>query len=299
MKKRFVSFFSAAAFCSAVLLPGFARAEGRFSLRLQAGWAHQSAGDVNPGTQAAFDWYENGWPMSEGGYRAVHGGYELGGDIVFELTPWLGVGVGGGYLKSSRTSHLSFWLPDLEIGDVNGGVSSSPMLSAVPIRLGIYFTVPLSKKFNFHADAGASCYLNARYNDGWHLMQNALATVVEEIQVVTRAEKKNAPLGFQGGIGLEYKLQQNLFLYIGARGRYGKFRGLKGSSVIEIYEAGEGETTLSEQGILYYEAAPMLTGSPRLLMVQSDPPDGPGGEPRQAVIDFSGVSLQVGIRIRL
>jgi hypothetical protein len=58
-------------------------------------------------------------------------------------------------------------------------------------------------------------------------------------------------------------------------------------------------TTLSETEKLYYESVPMLTGSPRLIMVQSDPPAGPGGVPRQAVVDFSGVSLQLGIRIRL
>jgi len=32
-------------------------------------------------------------------------------------------------------------------------------------------------------------------------------------------------------------------------------------------------------------------------MVQSAPPAGPGGQPREAVVDFSGISLQAGIKI--
>ena len=67
---------------------------------------------------------------------------------------------------------------------------------------------------------------------------------------------------------------------------------------MSVFES-NGEILFSERGILFYEVVPELANEPRLLMVQSDPPDGPGSEPRQAVIDFSGVSLQFGIRIRL
>ena len=51
-----------------------------------------------------------------------------------------------------------------------------------------------------------------------------------------------------------------------------------------------------EEGELYYEAFPMLSGSPRLIMVQSTPPSGPGGQPREAAVDFSGLSLRAGLR---
>ena len=277
--------------------PSLGRAEGKFSLRIQGGWSCFSAGDINPGTQAFFDWYVGYWPASDGGYRALHNGYELGGDFIFELRPWLGLGIGGGYLRSSRTSQMSFWLIDPG-SDVGGVIISAPKLSAVPIRLGLFLTVPLSKKLNFQADAGASCYFGARYSDEWHMWESQMATVMEEIQVVTRAERKQAPLGFQGGIGLELELQHNLFLSLDARGRYARFCGWAGTSVIYIYEIGD-EATFSERGLLYYEDVPTLPGSPRLIMVQSDPPDGPNEEPRQAVVDFNGVSLQVGIRVRL
>ena len=274
------------------LLPGLVFADGKFSLRLQGGRTYISGGDVHHGTKALF-YPGPGEVLQVGEYRGVHWGYEFGGDIIFELTPRLGIGVGVGYMLSSHTSEVESL--DLESG-ADIVVRAEPKLSAVPIRLGLYLTVPISRKFNLYADAGASYYFRARYSDewGWGWL-DYLGTQIGYIQVTTRAERKKVPLGFQGGIGFEYKLSHNLYLCLDARGRYARFRGWKGSSVLES----DYEMPFSEQGTLYYESVPMLTGSPRLLMVQSAPPDGPDGEPRQAVIDFSGVSLQVGIRIRL
>jgi len=277
------------------LLPELVFGDGKVSLRLQGGWAYLSAGDINPGTQAFFDYISR--PVLEGGYRALHNGSEVGGDIIFDLTPRLGIGIGISSMLSSRTSRMNLGV-DPEDDNIGGDVISGPKLSTMPIRLGFYLTVPLGKKFNLHADAGASCYFESRYNDEWSMHFSNFNIDVETIQISTRAEKKGAPIGFQGGIGLEYKLRHNIFLYIDAAGRYVRFRGWEGSSELWIHEL-TGDSSFHEHGILYYETVPMLTLSPRLIIVQSAPPDGPGGEPRQAVVDFSGVSLQFGIRIRL
>jgi hypothetical protein len=276
-----------------LLLPGLALADGKISFKLQGGWAYISGGDVNHGTQAYFDLREAQWGASEGGYRAVHNSYEFGGDIIFEIMPRLGLNIGAGYLRISRASHATLYIPEV-IGP-DAGLIAEPKLDAMPIRLGLDFAIPLNKKLNFHTEIGASCFLRARYSDEWRMLISSMDTVVGYVDIATRAERKRAPIGFQGGIGLEYMLSQKFFLVFDAKGRYARFTGWHGSSVLES----DSETPFSEEGILYYEVVPMLVGSPRLIMVQSDPPNGPGGEPRQAVIDFSGVSLQIGIRIRL
>jgi len=272
------------------LLPGLVFADGKFSLKLQGGWAYLSAGDINPGTQAYFDYHSTGWDRQTGGYRAVHNGYEFSGDIVFELSTRLGVGIGGGYLQISRASNMGLSLTEPSIN--SAGVSAEPRLSAVPIRASVYLTIPWREKFNFIADVGLSYYFRSRYSDESEAVYFPGPIYV---LITTRAENKKTPIGFQGGISLEYEMGRSFFLYLEARARYARFRGLKGSSVLES----DFETPFSEQGLLYYESVPMLPGSPRFIMVQSNPPNGPDGEPRQAVIDFSGVSLQFGIRIRL
>lgn len=276
-----------------ILLPRMNFAGSKISFKLQGGWAYISGGDVNSGTQAYFDLREAQWGASEGRCRPAHGGYEIGGDMIYEITPRLGFTVGAGYLRVSGVSRVDLFIPDV-IGPY-AGLIAEPTLDAVPIRLGLDLALPLNKRLSLHTEAGASFFFRARYRDEWRMLISSLDTVVGYIDVVTRVEKEGAPVGIQGGIGLEYMVSHKLSLIFSAKGRYARFIGWNGSSVLES----DTETPFSEEGRLYYETVPMFMGSPRLIMVQSDPPEGPGGEPRQAAIDFSGVSLQIGIRIGL
>jgi hypothetical protein len=273
-----------------ILLPGLVFADGKISVRLQGGWSYVLGGDANLGTKAFFDYYGAGWDTQTGRYRAVHNGYEVGGDIIFELSPRLGIGIGGGYVRTSRHSRIGLHAAGPSLG--SGSVYARPRLSAIPIRASAYLTVPWKEKFHFLVNAGLSYYFRSRYSD------ESEATYFpgpSYLFITTRAEYKRAPIGFQGGISLEYEMGRNFIPYLEARVRYARFRGWEGTSVLES----DYEISLSEQGILYYEVVPKLTNAPRLLLVQSLPPDGPGGEPRQAAIDISGISLQFGIRIRL
>ena len=273
-----------------ISLPGLAFTEGKLSLKIQGGWAHFSGGDLNPGTQAWIDYGGTGWDIQVGRYRAAHNGYELGGDIIFELTPRLGIGIGGGYAEVSRYSPVGF---DEAVPSINSAfVSTRPVLRAIPIRAGAYLTLFRKNKFGIMANAGLSYFHRSLYSGEW---RKETFPGPSYILITTQAERKRAPIGFHGGIGLEYELRNNLLFYLEACGRYARFRGWRGTTVFERDE----EILFTEQGILYYEVVPALSGAPRLLTVQTSPPDRPGGEPRQAVIDFSGAGLHFGIRIRL
>lgn len=286
------------------LMLGTAYADSKLSFRLQGNWTYISGGDVNPGTQ---DWlyYSIGhgandefWAFWRGGSRAVHIGYEFGGDVIFALTPRIGMSIGGGYLRVSRASSMYFdrGVPSIWVG----GAGANPRLSAVPIRVGMHLTMPLSRKVNFFVEGGVCYYFNAHYSDELRaataLFDNGLYS---STRITTSAEAKGVPLGFHGGLGFEYKLLHNLFVSLSALGRYARFRTWEGSSEFEFFDYVEGWTTFSEQGILYYELVPDLPDPPRLITAQSSPSMTIVPEPRKAVIDFSGVSLQLGIRIRL
>jgi hypothetical protein len=287
---------------SLVLAQGLVLADGRISLRLTGGGTYISGGDVNPGTQ---DWFyynishgpnEDFWTYWHGGHRAVHNGYELGGDVIYALTPRIGISMGGGYLRISRASSMSFGFLNPSLWA--GGAGANPKLSAVPIRVGMHLTMPLSRKVNFLAEGGVCYYFNARYSDELGAVTGDMG-VTSSTRITTSAEAKGVPLGLHGGLGFEYRLLPNLFLSLSALGRYARFRTWEGSSEFEIFDYMEGTTTFFEQGILYYELVPDLPDPPRLIAVQSSPSMTIGPEPRQAAIDFSGVSLQFGIRIRL
>jgi hypothetical protein len=100
-------------------------------------------------------------------------------------------------------------------------------------------------------------------------------------------------------VGIEYKFDRTTGLFIEAQGRYAKFKGFEGTSTSVPNEFNGGVLpSFSETGKLYYESVPTIPGSPRWIMVQGAPPNGPDGKPREAVVDFSGVSLLAGIKIR-
>lgn len=290
------------------LIPRPTLAAAKISLKLQGGLSYLQAGDVNAGTQAFFDWgkvYFAPPPggLIQGGYTAIHWGYEFGGDIIFELNPNIGVGIGAGYLECSR--NLQGHPRMMQIIDTPGGdptliksFDAGTKLSAIPLRLSLFLTLPLSGKLNFIANAGASYYLEARYHGFWFVDERWSPGFEPPFQTLsTTAEKEKSPFGFQGGIGIEYKAFAKTTLFVEAQGRSARFHGLEGTSTSVPGPNGGVLPSFSETGKLYYESVLLIPNAPRLILVQSAPPAGPGGQPREAVIDFSGVSLQAGVRI--
>jgi hypothetical protein len=275
-------------------------AGGKISLRLWGGWAYLAAGNLNAGTQAFFDWGKTYFAPSpgatiEGGYDPIHWGYEFGGDIVFELSPKIGVGIGAGYLKMSRDAPpymMRIIDAPLEFDQTVG-----TKISTIPIRASLFLSLPVSKKLDFAANAGVSYYLQAEYHADWFVaLPNAIFSGPAS-RLSTTAEKKTAGFGLQGGVGIEYKFIRSTGLFIEAQGQHAKFKGFEGTSTSVPGDYGGVLPSFSETGKLYYESVPMIPNSPRWIMVQSAPPAGPEGKSREAVVEFSGISFQAGVRI--
>lgn len=299
-KGRFVVATALALF----LIPGISSAGVRITFKLNGGWGYLGLGDVNAGTQAFFDWALATLASEDhtitGGYEALHWGSEFGGDLIFELSPRIGVGIGAGHLRRSNDGSPMMTIDYDSLPFY--ALSSKTKVSATPLRLGLFLTLPVGRKTNLIANAGVSWYLDVKYDSSWLLTTPGTWIPEKPAQLVTTtaANRKN-PLGFQGGLGLEHLLFRKVALFIEAQGRYAKIRHLEGTTISTAYwdYFGGFFPSFSETGTLYYESVPAIPDAPRLIMVQSSPPDGPGGEPRQAAVDFSGVSLQFGVRIRL
>lgn len=107
-------------------------------------------------------------------------------------------------------------------------------------------------------------------------------------------------VGFQGALGLEYRVAGNLILVAELQGRYIRMNGLKGRQEF-VCEAGHFE----ESGTLYYlrttyggEVGPWITA----LEVSKELPEfgfAPIKDAREAILNLSGFSLRVGLRVRL
>jgi len=286
------------------LVPREGFADSKWSIKLQGGWAHISGGDVNPGTEGFFDWGKIYFAPPEGGsiegdFSLLHQGYEVSGEIIFQLTPTIGIGIGAGYLQMSSKLYDFIMRIDFDASQpfsLKYDFSEGMKLEGIPIRLGLFWSLPVSGKINVTADAGLSYYVRTRYHAEWIALQYESTGFHPFQRFLTTASKANFPLGLHGSMGIEYRLLRNLGIFVEARGRYARFRGLEGTTTSEAGNlAGGLVPEFTENGTLYFDETPNLPGSPRLIMVQSEP----DGEFHRAVVDFSGISLGAGFRIRL
>lgn len=262
----------------------------KLSLRLYGGYSHVLAGDINDGSAFYFDLIEayaaEGFGEYTGGFKPLHGGYNFGADLIYQISPALGIGLGVGYMRSSSDS-LATWSGEGDTVDITGG----GMLTAMPIRLGLFLTVPMGPKFDLTANAGAAYYLGLKLE-----ASQGLEFDVDDWMMMTLegSERSGLDIGFHGSLGFEYKLSPKLGFFVEAVGRYAKFKNFE--MVLGTMESSGGAPDTTE-GRLYLVDESFgdydITGF--TIVEEGDIPDPDYREPK---IDLSGFSLQAGFRIR-
>ena len=269
--------------------PAGAKALSRLSLKLYGGYNHMTAGDVNAGSDYFFELIEayaaGGGASYTGSYKPLHGGYDFGADLIYKITKSFGIGVGAGYMRSSAAS-LATYTEDTFSVDI----TADAMLSAVPIRLGLFLDVPVGGKLNLTAGAGAAYYMGLKfdatqgleYPDGsWQTMN------------VAGNERSGADIGFHGSLGLEYMFSPKLGFFVEAVGRYAKFKNFETVTGTTEYSDGTPETT---EGILYLYSETIGTTEVSGFGISETPVTDP--DVREPKFDLGGFSLQAGFRIR-
>lgn len=170
---------------------------------------------------------------------------------------------------------------------------------STPVKLGIYYTLPVISKININFNAGIG-YYSAKVSE---YMRYEITFVSGETDWTVFDWETNARrlCGFHGGIGLEFSLIKNFALVVEVQRRYVKLKDLKG-----IWQA-EGKHSggiHEKKGTLYYYNMWDFGIGTRYdnLKVWETPPDfsiWDMRDIRKAVLDLTGYSFRVGIRIRL
>jgi len=270
------------------------QAFSKLSLRLYGGYGRISAGDINDGSDGYYELiklYESlGIGTTTGGYNPVHGGYGFGGDIIYQLSPKIGLGVGVGYLRHSANS-LMTWTGE---GDIT--LTATPTISAIPVRLAVFVSQPIGNKLDLTADAGATFFAGLKF-DGTQRIETDIDDWME-MSVSGSRSSLSANLGFQGSLGLEYKLSPKMGFFVEAVGRYAK---LKNFASVTARSEDSGSAVETTVGKLYLAEYSFDEGAYSIFTVEETPPvdDPPDVTFREPKIDLSGFSLQAGFRIRL
>ncbi len=269
------------------------RTETKFSplvLRLYGGFGRAEVGDINKGLDGYYEvlkiYQAMGMGTTTGGYNPLRDGYNAGADLVFQLSRKFGIGIGAGYMRLSESSSMTL---SMESGRLE--LSGTPVLSAIPIRLGLFLTLPLGKRLNLTVNGGVAAYAALKLDSTERIVISDSSPEGTSLSASGGAPFEN--LGYQGSLGFEFMVSQNTGFFIEAEGRYARLKNFEKAT------AGSGPDTT--EGRLYLVTHTFDEGSWSIFTVEgtppvSDPPTRVYSEPK---IDLSGFSLQAGLRIRL
>ena len=259
-----------------------------FTVRIDGGLASFTGGDTEEGVRGIWqrkaDTLASAGYLLEGELKPFRRAYEISADLIYQLSPRLGIGLGTGYTYGNRQSILAYNRAEEPWFIHQMGLR--PTLRILPLRLGLFYSLPINSFLSLSLSAGAG-YYRVKYQ--LKIISGSVDLDGLEIKVSTSG------LGFFGSLGLEMKLQRRAFLFLELRGRHARIGGFTGTETqvrCFLNQLGElYDETTQWDGTLYYTEN---QGRGNLTVSESAPPV--PGTVREAVFDFSGFGLAAGLK---
>jgi hypothetical protein len=186
----------------------------------------------------------------------------------------------------------------VSVEDMEYNATGTPKLSAMPIRLAAFFTLPLGEKLSLTADAGAAIYAGLKFDSRQRIeLSNATDSMWMETSLKASRTSLSDNLGFQGSLGIDYAFSQKMGFFIEAVARYANFKNFDEATRISERDDMAPETDV---GKIYLETNTYEgLGTWSLFIVSAEPPiPDEYSDYREPKFNLSGISLQAGIRIR-
>ncbi len=285
MKKLLIGFLSCAFLV--LLLVGTVEAQMRFGFRAYGGLNYLSPGDVNTGVEGWSNFYRaiilQDYTAS-GEFKPLNLGFDFGGELLLHFSPQFALGLGGGYITASKKFTMNY----TQLGELPVTYTSETKMGAIPIRLSLYYFLPIGPAFNVSFHAGAGYYLASL--NLHHRAENAI--YFEERTI----DNKGGGLGFHGGFGLEIVLSPMISLVFDVTGRVASFSNFTG----DFTQASTGWSATENDIDLYlvkYNLWPF--GTYDLLIPSDTTPSGADIiSAARAKVSFTGISSFLGFLFR-
>ncbi|NOR53216.1 MAG: outer membrane beta-barrel protein [Candidatus Aminicenantes bacterium] len=278
----------------------------RFSLKITGGLAYMSLGDINENLNTesilanrAERFWQVDFSLAEE-IKNIHYGYDLEGELRINIISNFEIAVGTGCIHAKKESY-SILRGERSLSTYTLREAFEPMVTIIPIKLGIYYKLPLFKRTALLFHIGGGYYFTKSSLYRYQHRESYSFIDYSRVRSWTEHTKKvsGGDFGFHGGIGFEYSLGKNLSVVIEVQGRDVKIKELKGKNIMEtsLY-GGDREKTY---GTLWYykweSEGEYLTYLPFSDLRPESPPW--PHTIRKAIFDLSGFSLKLGIRIKL
>lgn len=271
-------------------MPAFAEvSKKKFEFKLTGGFTYMVIGDLN---DHLVDWNKTRRRSIEGAggtilkeSQPLHWGGEFIGELLYNFDNSFTVSIGIGYIRGSHTDSAETLLDT-----VTGKNDHDTRVSAVPVRIGGVYSIPISNKTRISLGTGLGYYCSKfekfyrrEPGDGYWINSDFSG--------------KGGGLGFDGTIGFEYSVSNNIALVVEGQGRYAKVSGISGSRD-RIDSNGWSDSIVGDYYTLEREREPGIWS--RVFNIAEEAPSGEGiRNVRDGVIDLSGFTIRIGLKIGL
>jgi opacity protein-like surface antigen len=201
---------------SLAAVPGFSQ---RFAFKLGSGMSWADGGDLTKGIEGQAALMRQDYGLADS-FLAPKNGVHLAGELLFY--PWkvLGIGIGVGHFKLSKSSSAAF-----DNNYLSTTEAITPAVTVIPITLNLHLLLPLSARLKFDLAAGGGVYLTTL---DWSFQADYRLLGLSGYDQYTYKAKKSG-WGFQAGAGLEYQILPHLALFADGLYRIVKIEPLKGT----------------------------------------------------------------------
>lgn len=259
-------------------------------LYLAGGYAMFGGGDFDTGTRGLYDETKAmmtglGYSISSEYYHALKGGMELSAGIFWRFRPRLAVGIMGEYSLAQRFNKFEF-----KEGTLDLGANATPVLQTFAIRPGLRYGILIGGPVELAVTAGPTVFFSSfKYDVG--VNYDFMADIGTTSEYSYYVKSNRTFLGAFAALDLDVRVNSRSAVFLRATYRYAKPSGWEGSQKTVDWTYGGFDESNEVQGRLYATDR----GSFPILMMASENPGSGAGE---AVLDYSGLSLSAGVRIR-
>jgi hypothetical protein len=251
-----------------------------FSVKLSGGASFFRCRDFEQGSRGGFearveDIIDQGFTIQEKRIQPLDSGIEIAADLIYNITPRIGISLGVDIGRAKPESILVFY------EDIQFPLSwqTTHKLQTTLIRLGIFYWLSLGRKFSFYVNGGVGL-CHAEFNQNLSLIMQSEGDNLGQ-------NAKARGFGIHGGSGFELSMNPKLMFFIEAKGRYAHVTGFKGSESFSTYPV---ISDYRREGALYY----FENEQPPRLAILEDEPAGV----RKAVLDLQSLSICAGLRFK-
>ncbi len=277
-------------------LPVWPQKPGKmFSLKVSGGFGRAGLGDLDEterGHNARFGDLADLWGFEKtGGLALPHGGIDVNGEIVLHLSGRLAVGVGSGWMSKMEKDS------EIIIRQASSGAQSllrwTTSASVVPLTLNVYYRVPLSSRLSGSLKAGLGCYFASLEITSYR--KSELLNIQTWSQLAGTG--RDYAMGYQAGLVLEYGVSNTFSFFLEGMGRLVNF---KRWSVQYDYSSNAVTDATRTSSWWSVEELSRDNGKtyPGFLYSDQEPTASAYQNARKAEVDFSGFSVQAGLRFR-